>query len=244
VGPGCIAVDVDGDGSREVVTYGGAGVAILDGQLGTLRYRGAATGPSDYATPVFADLDGDGRGEPLLSDYPDLGLTAWTNLEGWGGAAPSWPEFNSNGVSIGPYGEVPPAAGPWWNAGAGTRARPAVGPEDLPNLVAVVDDVCAADCPAQPVSLSVHVENIGAVQSSPTRLSIYSMEDGTYVGGADVPALSAGTAADSQILQFRYSAFPTLGVRVVVDDAGDGRGLVDECEEGDNAVESGPVSCR
>ncbi len=244
---GSSVFDFDGDGRAEVVYADETTLWVFDGATGAVRLRDDRhSSRTLHEYPVIADIDDDGVAEIVVPNggghYADaaVGIYALRSADGtWQGARPVWNQHAYNIVNIdddlsvpaGPMsnwptynnfrsGDMNPVAGDAW-----ADARPIV-------------EVCTEGCEIYgQVVVGVKVANAG---TAPLRAEL---PVSLYVGGSGVPVqvrrtsgiVAPGGASD--VVPFvvpREQA--ELGMKVVVDDLGEGVGTTRECHEDNNVA--------
>lgn len=132
-----------------------------------------------------------------------------------------------------------------WRASNVFRGRPTVDARSF-DLTVAVTDVCVADCVAGPMAIAVQVSNQGADDvPSGVPLTLYAEESTgpRVVATLLLGAVPAGTALAGTEIALAPGDVGELGLRVVVDDDGTGRGVLAECDEANNATIEQGVGC-
>ena len=116
------------------------------------------------------------------------------------------------------------------------------------NVEAEILDVCTDECENGALWLSIRLKNSGETTvPSGTMLSIYGLDGNTenYIATISVSQeIQAGWTSESfQIGLYAEDIEGMSGVRVRADDDGTGTGVLQECSELDNTIQSDEASC-
>lgn len=245
---GSSVFDFEGDGRAEVVYADENDVWVYDGATGAVKMQqtqhSSAT-CSEY--PSIADVDKDGHAEILYSssqyfEGTQSGVTiigdagnSWvagrqvwnshayaiTNIESdssWPTSfQPNWPDYNN------------------WRSGDVT----AISGNKSADAVALEGDICAS-CDTDFATVVVRVGNGGMDDlAAGTPVSVYAMQGGAPILVETRPTENVIEAGDTSLgMRFDIPTDQLVDgdVRVVVDDAGTGVGIVDECHEDNNTL--------
>lgn len=247
---GCSGWDVDGDGALEVLYADQSSFTIFDGTTGAERYTDTQhRSGTVFEYPTVADIDHDGHAEIL---FVSNGGAPWGVLKvvehdggGWPAAGSTWAIHDFAITNVNPDGSVPASPEPFWTKYNVYRARVAADDPSTPDLLAVVTDVCVADCDYGPVQVSVQVANQGGAEvDAGAKLALYA-DDGArrLVGTATLPAIPAGEKVAGITFDLAPGDVGIYGFVAVVDDDGNGVGAVSECDEDNNEAEYSDVVC-
>ena len=164
----CVMADLDADGRFEVILYGPGGLVIADGVSGdVLASTDEIVGTNSVASPIVADIDGDGSAEIVVPGHAK-GETSDTHLYAIGPAKGRWartrPVWNQHGydiTSVRDDGSIVSFPRPNWQTYNTFRAQPAHD-GDRPDLAPRVVDVCIDTCAVGTYRVAVVVENLGS----------------------------------------------------------------------------------
>ncbi len=243
---GCSVFDVDGDGLPEVLISDRSGFSILDGATGAVRYTLAQPGIGFWtASPVVADLDGDGHADILIVGTGTSGapaLTALTNDgDGWSAAPNHWNTPGWAGTGVTAAGRVPALAQPTLDGRSVFRGQVA-GVPAATDLAVTITSACTADCATSGGAVVLQVANHGTVDApAGVRVRLYA-EDETaerLVAEWAVDAIPAGQALAGVEVDVANADLPHAGWRAVIDASRD----LDECDETNNDAVSALGVC-
>jgi len=246
---GCVVFDMDGDAAYEVIYADMRNLYVYDGSTGEVRYEDPAHGSVTYfETPVVADVDQDGSAEIIVSSSGydgQMGVTVFGHLDdGWPPAGPAWPVHDYYVSNVTDGGSVPADAEPGWKTHLVFRGRPATETTGLPDLAVSFVDACVASCePGGLLRAAWQVRNEGHRDVPAGTLLAIDVVQGktrTHLHTVTLPALPAGRALPSQIVDLPWTQVPEGGaLQVTVDPAAQVR----ECDEDDNTDELRALPC-
>ncbi len=222
----CSGFDVDGDGVLEVLYSDTASFRILRGVDGEVLYEdNTHRSNTGFEYPTVADVDGDGHAEILLvgsTEGPGLVRSLAEVSAGWPPAGPGWGAWDFAVTNANAGARVPRSPEPSWLAFNTWRARPATDGQPLPDLLAFVD-ACGDSS-----RVLVTIEN-GGPGDVGTSFAVSAYDGDTELSRQVLQGLGAGTRLHGLVLDVTGSGGE---VRIVVD----ADGVVDECDEANNAV--------
>ena len=247
--------DLNGDGAAEVIYADETSFRIIDGRTGDRHFidrdHESRTG---IENPVIADIDGDGSAEILVARSGDSrGLVAYGHAtDAWSSARSMWNQHAFDATCVEDDGTIPEAPEPAWTVAASYRAAPPVvgtEPVSAPDLVPIPEALCEPACVNGRIRLGVQISNRGrATAPAETPIAVYQVDDEAgwtlleshtleteRVSGAEGPGL---------VVEIAEAGWGPGGVAVVLDDDGEGVGIVNECDETNNtALFDGPNPC-
>ncbi|MEM9459544.1 MAG: FG-GAP-like repeat-containing protein [Myxococcota bacterium] len=259
---GSSVFDFDGDGRSEVIygdewylriypgtepdcASGGAGCdgVMTDDEILFIDINSSRT-RSEY--PIVADVDGDFKAEIIVSTnnesgqgaIGDAGIEVFEDrLDNWVATRPIWNQHTYHVTNVEVDGSIPVNETPNWDTFNSYRRN---GQGDLESLCApdlVAADLTIPSLPCPDIELTVKVLNQGCLGVGPgINVSIYDTDVGlleTVQTQGPIPAGGSETLTVS-IPDPGQSPFE---ITVVVDDAGDGMGSLNECRERNNETE-------
>jgi len=243
---GCSGYDFDGDGAYELLHADQHSFYIFDGATGRVLYQdGRHTSTTHFEYPVVADVDHDGNAEIVLPSNINDEREGWAGItvfghngSGWARSGATWGVHDFAVTNLGGDGSVPKEPVPPWLAHNVFRARPTVDTEALPNLQVGIVDACVGTCEGGPVKISWVVANVGgAPVRAGTRISLYRMErfERVPMDSRLLGSIPPGTSLPAGVFELEPDELGD-GLLIIVDDDGNGRGWVEECNEEDNWV--------
>ena len=246
---GCSAYDFDGDGAYEVLYADSERMLVLDGIDGSAllsREEHASTTIWEY--PVVADVDGDFSAEIVFvsntlnsSDDTDIpGVVMLGHPEGaWLASGPTWHVHDFAVSNINADGTLPPAP-LYWQTDNAFRARPAMDGAMGIDLTVEITDVCFAGCePEDVMKVAVQLTNQGPYPvSDGVPVALFANDGGSLsllsIQYTDA-SIAPGQSAEGMVFELLAGDPGTDGLTARVDELGAGFGLVDECDETNNA---------
>lgn len=240
------AADLDNDGTFEVLSGNQDGLTVYNGADGAVLAEYTMKGGMCGTNAIFADVDGDGRGEIMVSGS-DVGVVALTDADGpLGSARPTWNEGGYNITNIEDDTTVPALPEMNWAAGYNSfrAAPPAEGIGPAVNVVPDLVDICAADCATGSILVSWRLGNDGAsTLTDDVPVEIWGATD------AGEQLLWSGTWEDDVASGVMAASITTVisGLDGPLYDlwlVADGLGGTDECDEADNRVVWGAQVCN
>ncbi len=244
----CSGYDVNGDGAYEVLYADEQTFTIFDGLSGQARYTYSDhTSGTVWEYPVVADIDGDLSAEIVFASNDTFSTGGWSGItalghseEGWLASGPTWHVHDFAVTNINPDGTVPITPDPPWQVYNIYRARPAMDRDMGMDLEVEITDICFDGCaPEDTVHLAVQVSNRG-VWPVPAGLpvSVFSNTDSSLrfisLAYTDAP-IGAGASAAGMELTLQVADLGTDGITVRADELGAGFGIIEECDEDNNA---------
>ncbi len=247
---GCSGYDFDGDGAYEILYADNQRMYVFDGATGTTRLtREEHASTTIWEYPVVADVDGDFSAEIVFAsntlysksagDFPGLVMLGHPD-QGWLSSGPTWHVHDFAVTNIDADGAVPTAPEPSWLGENVYRARPAMDNRIGIDLVASITDVCFASCePDAIVRVAVQLANQGLYAIGPgVPISLFANDGGSLTLLGIVYSegrLEAGGSAAAVELVISAADVGADGLTVRADELGAGFGLVEECDETNNA---------
>jgi len=242
---GSSVFDFEGDGAAEVVYSDEETLWVFDGATGTveMKWDGHASGTlSEY--PIIVDVDGDGSTEIIVAsnNYAFSGSTGITVIgdaaDSWAPARPIWNQHAYSINNINDDGTVPASPVPNWlgrNSFRAGNSEIRVGLEQ-PDLRPGPPEFCLNECYDGRAFLWLSLENGGPGEAYNVGISLYALDGdvSTLVHQETVSTVGMASQGWLSAIELTEDAFGTNGLRVVVDDVGDGSGLNDECLENNN----------
>lgn len=195
----CVGYDLDGDGALEVVIKDELALQIFSGRTGEVLARVEHPSRVVFASPLVADLDGDGDVELVEVSTDGKPLRAWTHDgEGWPAVTPDWPVFDYDTRNVDAAGVVS-LARPWERVngvrGVPTNAHMA----PAPDLAVELSDACVADCTYGPSRVVVQVRNEGAAAVESASLEVRL--DGALLHEEMLGPIPAGATLDGILIE-------------------------------------------
>lgn len=247
---GCSGYDVNGDGAYEVLYADEQTFTIYDGLSGSAQYTYSQhTSGTVWEYPVVADIDGDLSAEIVFGSNDSRETGGWTGVTAlghtdgaWLASGPTWHVHDFAVTNINPDGTVPVSPEPPWQAYNIYRARPAMDRDMAMDLVATITDICAdGEEPDDLVHVAVQVANKGRwTVPSGVPVALFG-RDGSSLSFANIvyteEAIEPGTSIASIALTMLRAEVGTDGITARADELGAGFGIVDECNEDNNAAD-------
>ncbi len=203
-------VDLDGDGSTEIIVVGGDPTA--PGTPSIAVYGHAGNRISQDPTPAWTPAG-----------------TTWMTHDASGG------ERNDDGT----IPTTPVAAWSRYGVFRGRLASPDSHPLGV-DLQVELTDVCVASCDVGPVLVSIQVSNAGTLPAPAGTVLAIRAIDATAertVATLVLPEVPAGTSLDGLVLELTPADLGQLGLSATVDDDGTGVTAVYECDDTNNTDE-------
>ncbi|HCH61414.1 MAG TPA: hypothetical protein DFR83_01330 [Deltaproteobacteria bacterium] len=241
---GSSVFDLEGDGYAEVLYADEYSVWVLSGYFGVplLQWTGHRSGTSNEY-PVIVDVDGDGASEIVA--VGDRGMYVIGSEEGWQPSRQVWNQHTYNITNVNDDLTIPsptPANWPEFNSfrSADLRANFGQGAK-LPDAVSLVADICELECDENKVLVTVKLgnEGLGDLLEGGS-VAVYALaEDGTrtlleVIATEDL--VLSGYSTVGTTLTLSLDDLPTRSLVVVADDDGTGVGIIEECDEDNNAL--------
>ncbi len=242
---GSSVFDFDGDGASEVVFADEVSFYVFDGATGAVLFEdpdhkhGTA-----WEYPVVADVDNDGQVEVVLGSVSSDGAE-WNGITVIGSASGSWMPARTiwnqhayNITNVEADGGVPATQIDNWDTWNTFRAAgDEVGPAEwLADLSPVAPYLCLETCALDEVTLYVTLANSGLRDTTGIAVEVRDEAD-NVVAAETVLAGSGGGAVIGPLVLDR--ATWGGGLRVIVDPDD----VIEECDEGDNALDLGEWPC-
>jgi hypothetical protein len=238
---GCSGYDVDGDGAYEVLYADEVTFRMFDGATGTLLYENNShSSGTVWEYPVVADVDGDGSAEIVIASNGTTwkGITVFGHAgDGWAKSGPTWPTHDFAVTNVEEDGHVPSPAPLSWQVHNVFRARPIVDNPGIADLVPLLEDYCITDCDDGPIKISYGVYNQGGwTAAAGAPISLYGLDGDTWflIDTQNLPEVAAGASVPGGVFEMVPEDWIN-GFVLSADDGGQGYGLVEECDEGNNA---------
>ena len=257
--------DFEGDGKAEVVYADETRLRVFSGLDGSELYSLPHSSNTRVEMPVVVDVDNDGKSEMVIpepnhDDPNEGGIEIYADADNnWVRTRRIWNQHAYHVTNITEDGQVPADEPENWLDEKLNNFRQNVQPNglfDAPDFY--VDAITRGDCPGGAIEVKVKVGNKGAL-SIPPGLPVYLTV--TTPGGMTLPvapnppavtdALRTATwllPGTTETIVFAYT--PPSGVsrtnlvfNVVIDADGSGGSEYNECDEGNNALSSNPLSC-
>ena len=241
---GSSVFDFEEDGYAEVVYADEEDLWVISGHSGELvmRWSGHA---SDTANeyPIVVDVDGDGQAE--IVTVGSSGVTVLSAEEGWSPARQVWNQHAYSITNVDDDLRIPSPTPQNWpeynsfrsgdlrvNAGRGAR---------LVDATPFVHQICELECDQGIVQVALSPGNAG-LADAPEGIDLAVYAEQTDGSRALVEVLTAedlhrsGYTTEGIILELELSELPTGVLILVADDDGTGTGLIEECDESNNAL--------
>ena len=242
---GSSVFDFEGDGAAEVVYADEDNLWVYDGATGTveMKWESHASGTlSEY--PIIVDVDGDGSTEIVVAsnNYAFAGSTGITVIgdatESWAPARPIWNQHAYSVTHIHDDGTVPKSPLPNWmdhNSFRAGNSEIRVGLEQ-PDLRLGPPEFCLNECVDDRAIVWLSLENGGPGEAKGVGLAMYALDGDTetlvhYEFLSDIAMESQSWMAPMELTP---DWFGPDGLRLAIDDNGDGTGRNDECLEDNN----------
>jgi hypothetical protein len=266
---GSSVFDFEGDGKAEVVYADELVLRIYEGATGKVHFNHCNTSGTLWEYPVIVDVDNDGHAEIVVghNNYAfnkcGSGAASKTGIRvladaqnNWVRTRRIWNQHTYHVTNIDEDGRVPKQEARNWDNPALNNFRQNVQPGGLFNapdlsgeVGTLIDDKpqCAAA-----IIAAVKVKNSGAAKVAPgVGVTLY----GNLTGGAPQALQTVQTKTTikpGQAEKVKFSvATPkafvgkVIELRAMIDDAGAGKGLVNECDETNNKVDLGQtIQCK
>ncbi|HND29133.1 MAG TPA: VCBS repeat-containing protein, partial [Myxococcota bacterium] len=255
---GSTGADLNGDGTTEILYADSAAFYIFDGASGsTLSSQTSYSGTqATLSSPLVVDYDGDGNAEILLPASNVSNAADWDGIkvleEGgdrWGSAPLLWTGFYGGYSAVDEDMGVPARPDAPWLGDNVFRASvaPSGDPRGTANLVPTILGGCP-DCSGTTMDVYVVVDNVGVERAgADLMVALYAVNGGTY---SYLDSLSPGTPllpgerSAPLLFTLDQADVGTDGLRAVADDDGSGVGLLQECDETDNAMDWNEPICN
>ncbi|MCK6527738.1 hypothetical protein L6R50_09310 [Myxococcota bacterium] len=254
---GSSVFDFEGDGRAELVYGDELRVRIFDGSDGSVRYEIDNPNGTAWENPTIADVDRDGNAEVVIvaSTYQS-GTTTGVRVIGdlndsWVPTRSVWNQHTYHVGNTLEDGTIPSHEDPSWVVHNSYRLNQLGEGGDvfvpLPDLVVMDVDLDASDCP-EAAALRVQVGNQGEAEA-PAGVPVT-----VYLGPTPDPlqVLATGqTVSPLEPMGWEWLYLPFAPGMVsggaeltaVVDDVGNGTGVVTECNEKNNARWESVAGC-
>ena len=250
---GSSVFDFEGDGAAEVVYADEDNLWVYDGATGAveMKWESHASGTlSEY--PIIVDVDGDGSTEIVVAsnDYTFPGSNGITVIgdasDSWAPARPIWNQHSYSVTHINDDGTVPKSPLPNWmdhNSFRAGNSEIRVGLEQ-PDLRLGPPEFCLNECVDDHAIIWVSLENGGPGEAKGVGLAFYALDGATetLVHTENIPLIGMESQMWMEDITLIKDQFGPDGLRIVIDDVGDGTGVNDECIENNNdwVVEAWP----
>ena len=263
-GTTAVAADLDGDGRIEVIHAGPFSIKILDGPTGATRWvDDTHLSATIWEHPVVADIDGDGRAEFVITRGANgdggtalAGFTVFGSgdaVEGaWAPARPIWNQADYHQTNVEDDGSIPLYEVPHFTANNSVRSaaeppldpdaawKPIIGRDVSIELAAA----CASDCDSGVLQITVWALNSGfGLLPAGIPVSVRRQSGGLLQVLETDAWISTFKASAPLTFSFKASDAGGEGLVVTVDDDAAGVGIVDECDETNNALTLPPPVC-
>ena len=240
--------DFEGDGIPDVVYIDEVKMYAFDGPTGGIKFsndKHASGTMFDY--PVVADVDGDDQAEILVCHNGfDTAFSVYGDQdESWMPSRSVWNQYAYHINNINDDLSIPtnPVTSfehsNTWHSGVMTTA----GEINRSNVEVEIVDVCTDECDDGLLWLTVRLKNTGeSVVPTGTTMSIYgvNVSEETWVATLTIAdSIEPNWTSDSfQVGVFTADIVDATAIKVRADDDGTGTGLIQECSEGDNDIQS------
>jgi len=236
--------DFEMDGYPEVLYADESTIRFFNGRDGATKFT--STGHASYTileTPIVADVDNDGEAEIVVGHCS--GSSAIGAITVYGDADHTWPAgrkwWSQHGYHITHIADDGSVTSPTTNNFAlynsyrsGDVGRP---PNEYWDLRAEVVDVCEFECGLDRLLVQARVLNAGNVEApAGVNLSLRAGPAGSLVDVFTFPdVIPAGSSTATMVFDVSATAMGGFVPTVTADEDSFGRGLLYECDEGNNA---------
>lgn len=255
---GSSVFDFEGDGSAEVIYADETRFRIFRGSDGTILYEDTShSSNTRIEMPIVVDVDNDGKSEVVIPE-PNTnaglgGIEIWEDADNnWVRTRRIWNQHGYSVTNVTEDGQIPPRPEPNWMSSRLNNFRQNVQPGglfDAPDFV--VREIFRTDCHESEYTFGVIVGNDGSLSVPPGILThvVVSTADGSEefdLGAfATTGWLLPGQSEQLDVV-FAISGgglVKEVRVSAIIDDDGMGGHQYNECDEGNNAATSNPISC-
>ena len=240
--------DFEGDGVPDVVYIDEVKMYAFDGPTGGLKFsndKHASGTMFDY--PVVVDIDGDDQAEILVCHNGfDHAFSVYGDQdESWMPARSVWNQHAYHINNINDDLSIPSNTvssfvhNNTWHSGVMATA----GELTRSNVEVEILDVCTDECEEGMLWLSIRLKNTGeSVVPAGTTMSIYGLNDTveTWIASISIPeSIEPNWTSESfQVGVFTNDILDANAIVVSADDDGTGTGLLQECSEWDNKIQT------
>jgi len=254
---GSSVFDFEGDGSAEVVYADETTFRIFRGSDGAILYEDPThSSNTRVEMPIVVDVDNDGKSEVVIpepnTDPNRGGIEIWEDSDNnWVRTRRIWNQHGYSVTNVTEDGQIPRVPEPNWTHSRLNNFRQNVQPGglfDAPDFV--VREISRLDCDESQFTLAILVANDGSLSVPPGILThVVVTTDDERVFDLGTMATSAWLLpGQSEQLEVVFHipdgpAVSNIVVSATVDDDGFGGQQYNECDDGNNAANSNPISC-
>jgi hypothetical protein len=243
--------DFEMDGYPEVLYADETTIRFFNGLDGSTKFTSSAHGSvTILETPIVADVDGDEQVEIVLGH---CSFGSYTGITVYGDANQSWPPgrkiWNQHAYSItnvNDDGSIPagtPSNFSEYNSfRSGDVGLP---PSEYIDLVSEVLDVCEDECDEGLLYVAARIGNAGNIEApAGIPVSLRAGAGGTILATEIIPdAIASGSTSTMVLFEINAADIAGYDPVVVANLDGAGAALVYECENNNNADNSGGPVC-
>lgn len=254
---GSSVFDFEGDGSAEVVYADETTFRIFRGFDGAILYEDTThRSNTRVEMPIVVDVDNDGKSEVVIpepnTDPSRGGIEIWEDTENnWVRTRRIWNQHAYSVTNVTEDGQIPRVPQTNWTRSRLNNFRQNVQPGglfDAPDFV--VREIFRLDCSDTEFELALVLGNDGSLSVPPgilTHVSVTTDDQRVFdLGTVSTRDWLLPGQSEQLELVFEIPAGPEVTAIVVTasadDDGMDGQ-QYNECDEGNNASQSNPISC-
>lgn len=241
---GSSVYDFEGDGYAEVVYADERDLFVYSGHNGFIKlldYTHNSQTTTEY--PVIVDVDGDGEVEIVVSDNDGVRVVGSANGS-WVPARKVWNQYAYHITNINDDLSIPSPSVVNWpeynNFRSGDiRLNNGEG-ANYPDAIPLLVDTCNLQCEQDLLQVILQLGNQGLTTfSSNIPISLYSEENGMRVliqTKYTESIIFSGRSNPGMVFSLDANSVPEGKLWVVVDDDGQGGGVLEECNESNNEM--------
>ncbi len=244
---GSAVFDFEGDGFAEVVYADEENLWVFAGPDGAVKLEETSHQSATWVEyPTIADVDADGHAEIIYTHNGGngpggTGLSVVEDAnDSWMPGPAAWNQHAYFITNVEADGSIPTTAAVNWDSYNSFRSGDLVTAGNSPayDLTGEILDVCEMECDGGTVEVYVQVCNSGTDNfSGPFPIALYSVHDDQLelVETMIYPSgLQSGTMTAGLLFELDTAAVIGKTLELVVDDVGNGTGMVYECDEDNN----------
>ncbi|MBW2736334.1 MAG: VCBS repeat-containing protein, partial [Deltaproteobacteria bacterium] len=262
---GSSVFDFEGDGKAEVVYSDELVLRIYEGTSGDVLFSHCNTSGTLQEYPIIVDVDNDDHAEIVVANNnyafkvcPDQSAsktgikvfkdTTNDTTNNWVRTRRIWNQHTYHVTNIDEDGRVPRVEKQNWKNVVLNNFRQNVQPGGLFDAPDLQLDKSAPTCTTR-ITVDIAVKNEGAAKIVPgVDVTLYLVDANGDIALQTVATKTTIYPKQAETISFDVavpagSFNKTIELYVVVDDDGQGKGMVNECEEENNRIDLGSVQC-